>query len=536
MDNEKKSVWTGNGVLVVAAMVMGVMMGAMFTSHKRSDTASSLQEKVGEVAELVADEYVDVMDADSMAERLVGVMLAELDPHSAYLSVLETERTEELMRGRFEGVGLLLRREGDTTFVGNVIADGPSADIGLRAGDKIVRVDGRKVTGLPADTVVALLRGPRRTTVAIDIERFTPRGTTESIQYKVRRGVVNHHTVLYYGMLDDTTGYVFLSTFSSTSHDEFHTALRDLTSKGMRHLIFDLRGNTGGSLSAAVDIAGELLPTGSLIVYTEGAHSPRQNIYARRGGLFTTGRVTVMVDESSASASEVVSGALQDNDRATIVGRRTFGKGLVQREFALSDGSSVLLTTARYYTPSGRSIQRPYDRGTDEYYREYLDQLVQESYADSMTLHITDSTEYHTVGGRIVYGGGGIFPDLPIAYRKDPSYGYYNRLAGSGALQHVAFDEVRHHGAALLQRYADADAFYRHYRVDERLLRAVRQWGEQHEVPSDAAAFNTQRILIATLVKAYIASHLYGNEAFHRIYLDVDEDLKVVREKNTTKN
>lgn len=535
MDSEEKARNSGNIILVFIAMAMGVIIGLMIASHpskEKSSEHTTLQGKMGEVLDLVERQYVDPVDADSLSERLVSVMLSELDPHSTYLTARENAHTTELMRGNFEGVGLVIRREGDTSFVGQVLADGPSAGSGILPGDMIWSVDGVQVSGvgMPADSVVARLRGPRRSTVAIDIRRGAP--NDKKISFTIRRGIVRHKTLLYSAMLDDTTGYIMLSSFSATSHDEFHDALRALVDRGMRSLVFDLRGNTGGSLESAVGIAGELLPAGSLIVYTQGAHQRRENIYARRGGLFTWGRVTVMVDEGSASASEVVSGALQDNDRATIVGRRTFGKGLVQREFELDDGSALLLTVARYYTPSGRSIQRPYGQGTDEYYRDYVEQLMEESYADNPTLHVTDSTPYYTVGGRVVYGGGGIFPDRLIPYRKDPSFVYYNRLSSKGLLVRTAFEQVRHHAARWLGQYPSLDDFCRRFTVSDNVILRVVALGEKEGIPVDNKGLAAQRNLMRTMIKAYIGDFLYGQEAFYRIYLPEDEDLKELREKN----
>lgn len=525
MESEQKNTNTVNRLLILIAMVLGGIIGVMSASHLQPKKEyASLNEKMSEVLTLVQNNYVDTINVDSVGERMIAAILGELDPHSVYLSVRDAERTSELMRGNFEGVGLALHREGDTTFIGQVFDDGPSANSGLLPGDMIVSVDGVQVTGMPADSVVARLRGPSRTKVTIEVRR-----QSSNLSFTVRRGLVQHKTVVYSDMIDRTTGCIVLASFSTTSHEEFHTALRALLKRGMKSLILDLRGNTGGSLESAVGIAGEFLPQGSLIVYTQGAHKEREDIVARRGGLFTEGKVTVLVDESSASASEVVSGALQDNDRATIVGRRTFGKGLVQREFQLQDGSSMLLTIARYYTPSGRSIQRPYDQGTDEYYRDYLEQLLEESYADNPTLHVTDSTPYYTTSGRIVYGGGGIFPDHLIPYRKDPTFAYYNKLSSQGLLMKVAFAQVRRHAGEWLNRYPTLDFFCSRFTVSDALIQQVVALGEEFGIPVDRASLAAQRHLMCTLIKAYIGEALFGQQAFYRIYLPEDEDLKHVR-------
>ena len=532
MNFGKKAADSGNKILVVIAVVIGVMIGLMFNTRRPAravEEGESLQEKMNEVMRLVERHYVDSVDGDSLSERLVSVMLNELDPHSAYLTAAEAEASDEMMRGNFEGVGLTLRREGDTTFISGVIAGGPSDGLGLLPGDIIWSVDQVQVSGvkMSADSVVRLLRGPRRTTVDVGVRHYGDKG--EATHHKIRRDVISHNTLLYSDMLDDTTGYMILAAFSSSSHEEFHYALQELVERGMKNLIFDLRGNSGGSLEAAVGIANEMLPAGSLIVYTQGAHQRRHDIVARRGGLFTKGRVMVMVDEGSASASEVVSGALQDNDRAMIVGRRTFGKGLVQQEYGLSDGASLMLTVARYYTPSGRSIQRPYSAGTDEYYQDYLTQLMEESYADNPTMRITDSTPYYTTGGRVVYGGGGIFPDRLIGYRHDPTYVYYNRLSAKHIPSRVAFDEVKRHGGEWLKRYPTLESFCEHFELSERVIERMVAMGEKEGVARDAKGLQAQKRMIRTLLKAYIAESLYGQQAFYRVYLTQDEDLRQAR-------
>ncbi|MBQ9417091.1 MAG: PDZ domain-containing protein [Bacteroidales bacterium] len=523
---------TGNFILILIAMTLGVIIGVMTASNIARHTETSLTDKIGEVGHLIEKEYVDEMAMDTLAERLIGVMLSELDPHSSYFSAHEAERHAEMMRGSFEGIGVVLHYEGDSCYVGQVMPGGPSDGVGLLPGDKILFADGDTISGkaMPNDSVVARLRGPRGTHVRVDIERIAGKAT-ERLQFNIRRGVVEHYTVDCATMLDDTTGYIQLTTFAATSHDEFREALLRLKQKGMRHLVFDLRGNTGGSLASAIGIAGEMLPRGSLIVYTQGAHSRRQDGKAGYGGLFTEGRVTVMVDENSASASEVVAGALQDNDRATIVGRRTFGKGLVQAEYDLHDGSTVLLTVARYYTPSGRCIQRSYQKGTEAYYREYLAQLMGEAYADTMEVHIADTTPYFTRSGRVVYGGGGIVPDRLLAYHKDPSFVYYNALAGKSLISRVAFGEVRRHGAEWRQQYRDADAFIRQFNAGEAMMAKLVAEGEAAGIACDKESLRVQDKLFRNMLKAHIAFSLYGSEAYRRVCLLTDEDLQQLKTK-----
>ena len=533
MEPEQKNTNKGNALLILIAMVLGALIGVMSASHfySKKDYAT-LNDKIGEVLNLVSRNYVDIIDADSVGDRMLSAILSELDPHSTYLSARETERTGELMRGNFEGVGLIIFREGDTSFIRQVLPDGPSAGSGLLPGDLIWAVDDVPVSGMPADSVVARLRGPKNSTVTITVKRHPDNlaaKQSNTLNFTIRRGVVPHHSLVYQGMLDDTTGLIILNTFSTTSYEEFHYALLKLKQQGMRRLIFDLRDNSGGSLESAVGIANELLPAGSPIVYTQGAHQKREDIVARSGGLFTKGTVIVLVDEGSASASEVVSGALQDNDRATIAGRRTFGKGLVQREFSLKDGSSVLLTIARYYTPSGRSIQRPYDDGYDNYYQDYVDQLVNETYADDPTPHIADTTPYYTVSGRVVYGGGGIIPDRLLPYRKDDNIYYVNRLSSSGALVHCAFALLRRHADEWLKRYPTAQLFINRFTVDNGMLQDLVAAGEKRNIPFNEEAFKSHRQMLATLMKAYIGDFLFGPDAFYPVYIQVDDDLNRIR-------
>ncbi|MBQ8703193.1 MAG: S41 family peptidase [Bacteroidales bacterium] len=529
MVEKDKSTQKGSFILVLVAMLLGVLIGLM-CANTFGRQPEAVPSKMGEVMDLVQENYVDRIDVDSLSEDLVRVMLTELDPHSTYLSAREAQRSAELMRGNFDGVGLIIHREGDTSYVGQVMPDGPSAGSGLQAGDMLATIDGDSIVGLPADSVVARLRGPRHTSVVVGVQRYdASMAKLKSLTYKLRRGVVAQRSLPCYTMIDDTTGYILLTSFTATSHDEFREALRSLVARGMRHLVFDLRGNSGGSLQTAVGIAGELLPMGSLIVYTQGVHSRRHNVRSHGGGLFTRGRVTVIIDENSASASEVVAGALQDNDRATVVGRRSFGKGLVQTEFNLDDGSSVLLTTARYYTPSGRCIQRSYDDGTDEYYRDYVQQLIDEAYADSAVATIRDTTPYYTVGGRTVYGGGGINPDHLFLYPHDTSFVYYNQLVSRRLLSTTAFAYVRTHGRELLERYPDAESFYQGFRVSDALIEELVRRGERMGVARDPKSLRAQRGLMANTMAAFIGQALYDDALYYRIILREDDDIKKIK-------
>lgn len=538
MDSEQRNTNTVNRILILIAMVLGAIIGVMSASHFYTQKEyASLNEKIGNVLTLVQDNYVDTVDIDSVGDRMIAAILSELDPHCTYLSARDAERTEELMRGNFEGVGIVLHREGDTTFIGQILDDGPSSASGLLPGDFIWAVDGVQVTGMPADSVVARLRGPSRSKVDVTVKRKL---STKTVT--IRRGLVLHKTVVYSDMIDRTTGYILLSSFSSTSYEEFHNALRLLLYKGMKNLILDLRGNGGGSLESAVGIANEFLPKGSLIVYTQGAHQSREDIIARAGGLFTEGKLTVLVDESSASASEVVSGALQDNDRATIIGRRTFGKGLVQREFHLQDGSSVLLTVARYYTPSGRCIQRPYDNGTDEYNRELQNRYKHGELFSADSIHFPDSLKYTTFGGRTVYGGGGIMPDIFVPIDTTPSTPFYRECRRKGILnQFPQYWADQHRTDTLVADFDRYMANYDSLTVDSDFVAYAATKGvvldsildslyADDTLGRNAYSFATHEHFLHLQIKALLSDNLFGRGHYYRIMKEEDPVYRVAVE------
>ncbi|MDY5969084.1 MAG: S41 family peptidase, partial [Bacteroidales bacterium] len=377
----------------------------------QADSSSIALANIEQVYNLIKSNYVVAPNMAKESEVAIVAMLKALDPHSMFIPKRNVEAVNEGLNGSFEGIGVMFQIVEDTMSVSEVIIGGPSEEVGLQIGDKIIAIDGVNCTGDSATTSYLRrhLRGPKGTKVSVSVLRA---GHKEPLLFSIVRDKVPINSIDYAYMLRDTIGYIRLTRFARTSYTELDDAIKRLKGEGMKALIFDLRGNTGGFLDIAYGVANEFLLPGRLIVYTEGRNSPRANLRSRRGARFDHGSMVVLVDEGSASASEIVSGALQDWDRATVVGRRTFGKGLVQTMFTLKDGSQVRLTTARYYTPSGRCIQKPYDEGSDTY-RDDLNQRYRHGeffHADS--IHFPDSLKFKTASGRIVYGGGGIMPDV----------------------------------------------------------------------------------------------------------------------------
>lgn len=513
VENPRERKW----MPLLIALLAGILIGMLLTPSRPSTSAEAFPEKMKEVIQLVEEEYVDDIDGDTLSNTLINAMLLSLDPHSHYLSVDELRKEQESIQGNFDGIGVVLHYLGDTVYVSEVMAHGPSARSGLRPGDLIWCVNGDTVSGvgLSNEETVSRIRGPHGTKVTLTVER---RGEKKPLRFTIVRGRVVTPSVVYVGMMPRHTGYINLSRFGETTGEEIRNALLQLKQQGMQRLVLDLRNNGGGLLEAAIDVADELLEAGDMIVYTEGAHQRRHTIRSTRGGLFEQGELVVLIDEYSASASEIVAGAVQDNDRGTIYGRRSFGKGLVQRQYDLSDGSALWLTTARYYTPSGRCIQRPYSHGSDDYYIRFLERLATvPTTADSsyLTQPLDDSTQYFTKQKRVVYGGGGICPDKMLPYRVDGDMAAFNRLVNSGQPSRKAFEYLIEHAGDLQRDYPTEALFIERFRfpdLDKRLPDAQQLSATQHQ-------------RLETLMKAYVAQSLFGQYAFYRIYNTIDDDL-----------
>ncbi len=477
--------------------------------------------KVTDFMGYVLNNYVDSVSLNDLSEDAIQGVLEKLDPHSQYFPAeMMTEVTEELM-GNFEGIGIQFRIESDTIMVVQTITGGPSEKVGLLAGDRIVIVDDSLVagTGIQNTDAIGMLKGPRGTEVEVKIYR---RGIRGLLDFTIVRDVIPTYSVDVAYMPNDTTGYIKVSRFSATTYDEFIAAVNKLVSQGMSTLILDLRGNTGGYLQAATRMSDEFLPTGRLIVYTEGNNRPRNYSYATRSGHFEEQKVVVLINEGSASASEIVAGAIQDNDRGTIIGRRSFGKGLVQEQLNLPDGSAVRLTIARYYTPSGRCIQRPYENGKEDYYEDFYERFHNGEIQHADSIHFSDSLKYYTLGGRTVYGGGGIMPDIYVPFDASDYPAYYNQLLDKGLIFRYAFTYTDTHRKEL-SNFEDFGSFDANFSISSSIFNDFVNFAEEKGISRDPAGIAASRERITTLMKAYIARNLYDDDGFYPVFNRMDE-------------
>lgn len=519
-------------LFISIALVVGILLGVWLAPSSKGDNklpgevcVETKPNKMAEIMRLIPKIYVDSVSYEQVEESSIQLLMQYLDPHSAYVPKVDFVRERENLEGELNGIGLVVLMVKDTAFVLEVSKGGPSEKAGILGGDRIVTIDGEVICGkkVPIKEVVKRLKGPRGTIVNIGISR---RGEPNILNFSLKRERIPINTVHYSGMLDAEIGYIYLTGFSSTTYKEMCATLSKLKLQGMQKLILDLRDNGGGLLYQATDVADLFLPQGQLIVYTEGAHSPKEEYYSSANDVFVDGGLVVMMNEYSASASEVVAGAIQDNDRGLIVGRRSFGKGLVQNQFEMLDGSALRLTTARYYTPSGRCIQRPYDKGSDEYYLDFLVRMVLDMESDSIIQKVTDTTKYYTKEGRVVYAGGGIFPDVVLPYEKDVRLIYYNRLKDKDLFYKYAFDYVEKNRTSLLRKYPQSDDYVKGFSLSdetfEDFLMSAEKSGIKRDVKSIAAYGKEMRILI----KAYIAKFLYGKEVYYGITLSADKELQ----------
>ena len=496
---------------------------------KEQETAAV--RKLGIAQYAVSHLYVDSVDLTKITEGAIKGMLSTLDPHSTYTNAAETKAMNEPLEGNFDGIGVQFNMLDDTLLVIQTVDKGPSQKAGILAGDRIVRVNDTVIAGvkMPQTEIMKRLRGKKGTTVHLGIRRT---GVAEEIQFDVVRDKIPVHTLDAAYIIAPKVGYVRFGSFGKTTHDEVRNAILGLKEKGAESLIVDVRENGGGFLEAAIEVANEFLAKGDMIVYTQGRAVPKVEYKARGGGIFTEGKTVVLVDEFSASASEILAGALQDQDRATIVGVRSFGKGLVQQPVGLPDGSLIRLTVARYYTPSGRCIQKPYASGKGEdmleqYHKDLTERFNHGELMHADSIHFPDSLKYQTkLLERTVYGGGGIMPDFFVPIDTTRYTEYHRNLVAKGVIIRTTTGYIEKHRAELKQKYPTFDSFNRKFQVDEQLLADLRALGEKEKVKFDQEQHDRALPLITTQLKALIARDLWDMSEYFQVMNETNESVQ----------
>ena len=509
----------------IVTVVMFVLLS--LTGSGQGNTKQDLSgiRKYISLMQMIKYAYVDTVNEPKLVEKAIVETLKELDPHSVYISKKDLQRANEELAGNFEGIGVQFEIFRDTINIVHPIPGGPSAKLGILSGDKIIKIESEDVTGkkITNQFVFDRLRGKKGTKVTITIYRP---GRKDLLDFTIVRDKIPITSIDASYMIEPGIGYINLTRFSSTSTKEIDDALSKLDKEGMKSLILDLRNNGGGYMNIAIDLADQFLPARQLIVYTQGRNSPREDYYSSGNGLYQKERIVVLINENSASASEIVSGAIQDLDRGIIVGRRSFGKGLVQRAYPLPDSSEVRLTTARYYTPSGRCIQKSYAEGVDKYYQDYVTRYKhgEMEYADS--IKFPDSLKYHTAKGRTVYGGGGIMPDVFIPLDTTAVTDYYLDIRRKNVLNLFVGDYVDKNRKSLLKDYPDFDQFDTRFSVDDAFIKGFLDLAEKQGVKMNEKQYGLSESLIKSQVKAAIAEKLWDVDAYFKVMNQEDNEVQ----------
>lgn len=505
-------------LVICTSVAIGIYIGAYFWGNAlKNDDLSRLKEVLG----YIEDEYVDTVNTKQIINEGINGMLAKLDPHSVYIAQEDVAIANAQLEGGFQGIGVEFQIIEDTICVVAAISGGPSESLGIRSGDKIVNVDGKSVAGIGITTeqVFKKLRGEKGTKVKVSIKR---KGLKKLLEYTITRDQIATHSVDSHYMIDKEIGYIKISKFGENTYDEFKDALTDLKKLGMKKLLLDLRDNPGGYLDKATKIADEFLSANKLIVYTDGKGSKYDSkSYAESGGDFETGAIIVLVNEGSASASEIVSGSLQDNDRALIVGRRTFGKGLVQRPIDLSDGSELRLTISKYYTPSGRCIQKPF---SEDYEEDLVKRYKHGEFYHADSIKLNDTLKFKTKSGRIVYGGGGIMPDVFIPRDTSMHSAFLGELYSKNIIREVALNYITDN-KSLIQKIG-MEKFIATYQVPISLFQEVLRLADKAKIKYSTADLKRSSPIINIDLKAFIGRGAWGDKAFYPIFHQQDEMYK----------
>ena len=509
-------------LLLAVTLAVGILTGATVVDSKgTSDGIMSNFLKFREILTYIERDYVDEVETEKLVEGAINNMLSELDPHSVYIPAEEAKLAKSQLEGEFDGIGVEFNLIKDTIYVVAPLSGGPSEKVGIQSGDKIVSVDNKTIAGtnLTNKDVFNLLRGPKGSTVDLGIKR---RGQKDLLHFQVERDRIPQYSVDVSYMVNSEIGYIKVSRFSATTYEEFKVALSKLKDAGMQKLILDLQGNPGGYMDRAVNMADEFISGNKMIVYTDG----KQDRYdseakAYRKGIFEEGSLIVLIDEGSASASEIVSGAIQDNDRGLIVGRRSFGKGLVQMPIDLNDGSELRLTISRYYTPSGRSIQKPYNTEESDYELDIMNRFEHGELFNPDSIKFVDSLKYKTSKGRTVYGGGGIMPDYFIAFDTTMNSPYLNQLFTSNVFREYTLNYYEQNKTRLSKM--DFDDYRDNFKVTDEMLQNLISLAERADVKFRKEEFERSKPLLKNYIKAYIARSVWNNEGYYPIINEHNE-------------
>ena len=501
-------------------MVFLLGVSVAFYIVKKQHVTSKSYDKLRDLIYYIDHYYVDTVNHEQLSEDAIRGMLEHLDPHSIYSNAEENKAQTEHLEGAFEGIGVQFNIMNDTIMVVAALAGGPSEKAGIKAGDRIVRVDDEPVADVKItnEQVFKKLRGKKGTSVNVGILRPN---VTDVLDFEIIRDIIPTYSITSVYMINDRTGYIKIDQFGAHTAEEFADALRKLISKDMKKLILDLRGNAGGYLEAALNVTDHFLQKGELILSVKGLHTKPEKFYATDKGLFMEGELTVLIDEFSASASEILAGAIQDNDRGTIIGKRSFGKGLVQRPFDFTDGSQVRLTVSRYYTPSGRCIQRDYKNGTTAYYEELFKRTEDDSLFMSNDTSLTN--KYLTKLGRTVYDSGGITPDVDVPHEKKIYSDAYYQALNNAALIQFAFHYANKNKVALTKNYPCAEVFIKKMNLSDALLQEYLSFYAQKNSTHTPLLSSAERKALGTWLKALIGRNLFQDDAFYPIINTMDE-------------
>lgn len=529
MNNNYKRILLLLPILLAIVLAGGIFLGKQMVSVGTIDLSQygkpDMSSKLNQVMRYIDQDYVDTVDLEKLSETAISELLQSLDPHSYYIPVEDYNAVNDPLEGNFDGIGVEFRITDDTIMIVNPLGGGPSEKLGIMAGDRIIKVDTTPVAGVGVDNqkVMKLLKGPKGTVVNVAI--FRP-GQKSILDFSITRDEIPLHSIESAYLLDKQTGYVKITRFAKNTHEEFLAAVQKLQENGMKNIVVDLRNNGGGFLNSATQLADEFLQKNKMIVYTEGKSRPKQEFYATSRGKLEDIPVVILVNEGSASASEILAGAIQDNDRGTVIGRRSFGKGLVQEGIQWPDGSAIRLTVARYYTPTGRSIQKSYDDGLEAYNNEAYERFNSGEMQSKDSIHFEDSLKYITPGGKVVYGGGGIMPDVYVPIDTLGVSDYFGRLNYRGIFFQFGFDYVDRHRKELVSVYKTPEAFINQFNIQQKLMDEFVKFAAEKGIDEDAEGLALSLDLIKNRIKATVGRNVYGEDVFYPVINEMDTTIK----------